>query len=110
MKKKLFAIISFLAVPVVAIAQDDSAHGTVKQVKEDFKEAGTEIKETAVQVGNKAAEIGVNAFSTVKDTRIKDKTGPNGQPVYIDSRSRYYYINERGKKVYIHRSELKNKE
>jgi hypothetical protein len=67
------------------------------------------IKKTAKKVGNKTAEIAVKGASAITDKTYKGKMGPNGQTIYIDNKSRYYYINAKGAKVYLPKSKLKNK-
>lgn len=68
-----------------------------------------EIKKAAKKVGNKTAEIAVKGASTIVDKAYKGKTGPNGQTIYIDNKSRYYYVDAKGAKVYLPKSKLKNK-
>ncbi|KIO77361.1 hypothetical protein TH53_09840 [Pedobacter lusitanus] len=68
-----------------------------------------EIKKAAKKVGNKTAEIAVKGASAVVDKTYKGKAGPNGQTIYIDNKSRYYYVNAKGAKVYLPKSKLKNK-
>jgi len=67
------------------------------------------IKKAAKTVGNKTAEIAVKGASTIADKTYKDKVGPSGQTIYIDGRSRYYYVNKKGAKIYLPKSKLKNK-
>lgn len=67
------------------------------------------IKKTAKKVGNKTAEVAVKGASTIVDKTYKDKVGPGGQKIYIDNKSRYYYIDEQGAKVFVKKSELKAK-
>ena len=67
------------------------------------------IKKTAKTVGNKTAEVAVKGASTIVDKTYKDMVGPNGQKIYIDNKSRYYYVDERGAKIYVSKSQLKAK-
>ena len=66
-----------------------------------------QIKKTAKKVDNKTAEIAVKGTSAILDKTYKGKAGSNGQAIYIDSKSRYYYVDAKGTKVYL--SKLKNK-
>lgn len=68
-----------------------------------------EIKKAAKKVGNKTAEIAVKGASTIVDKTYKGKAGPNGETIHIDNKSRYYYIDAKGAKVYLPKSKLKNK-
>ncbi|WP_432708137.1 hypothetical protein [Pedobacter sp.] len=68
-----------------------------------------EIEKAAKKVGNKTAEIAAKGAADVADKVYKDKVGPGGQKIYIDNRSRYFYINDKGRKVYVAKSQLKDK-
>ncbi|HEY4936552.1 MAG TPA: hypothetical protein VII44_08225 [Puia sp.] len=69
-----------------------------------------QVDSTAKKVGNKTAEIASKGKSTVVDEVYKNKVGPDGQsPIYIDHSSKYYYIDKKGKKVYVPKSFLKDK-
>lgn len=109
MLKKIFGLSLLVAVSCTASAQQDSTKSTAQEIKEGFTEAGNEVKETAVLVGNKTAEITVKAFHSVKDKRLKNKQGPDGEDVFVDAKSRYYTINERGGKEYLRADQLKDK-
>jgi hypothetical protein len=67
--------------------------------------------DTAVKkAGNKTAELASKGKSAVVDEVYKDKIGPAGQsPIYIDHSSKYYYVDKKGKKVYVSKSSLKDK-
>jgi hypothetical protein len=67
------------------------------------------IKKTAKKVGNKTAEIAVKGASTIVDKTYKGKAGPKGETIYIDNKSRYYYVDTKGAKIYLSKSKLKNK-
>jgi hypothetical protein len=80
-----------------------------QEIKKETKEVGHDIKEGAEKVGNKTAEIASKGASKVVDKTYKDKMGPDGQTIYIDGHSKYYWINSKGEKVYIAASRLKDK-
>ncbi len=67
--------------------------------------------DTAVKkAGNKTAELASKGKSAVVDEVYKDKVGSAGQsPIYIDHSSKYYYVDKKGKKVYVSKSSLKDK-
>jgi hypothetical protein len=88
MKKLIIVVFVFLAGSISVNAQVDSA---------------------AKKVGNKTAEIASKGKSGVVDEVYKDKVGPSGQTIYIDHSSKYYYVDEKGKKVYVPKSSLKDK-
>ena len=91
-----------------AYAQHDTTSAG-KQFKEGMKTTGKAIGKGAKKVGNKTAEITKKGISEVKDKTYTDKTGPDGQTIYIDKHSKYYWIDKKGGKQYIAQSELKDK-
>ena len=68
-----------------------------------------EVKKDAKAVGNKTAEVSSKVAAKIHDKTYADKQGPGGETIYIDKHSRYYYINDKGHKVYVKKSQLKNK-
>ncbi len=94
--KKIISLAAFafiIALPVSVKAQ----------VKED-------VKKTAKKVGNKTAEVASKGKSAIIDQKYKDKVGPDGQTIYIDNKSKYYWVDKKGKKQYILEAELKDKQ
>jgi uncharacterized secreted protein with C-terminal beta-propeller domain len=75
---------------------------TQAQVKKDIDTAAT-------KVGDKTAEVASKGKSDVVDIKYKDKVGPHGQTIYIDHSSKYYYIDKKGKKIYVSKAKLKDK-
>lgn len=67
------------------------------------------IKKTAEKVGNKTASIAVKGTSAVTDKIYKGKEGPNGETVYIDKKDRKFIVDDKGKKVYLKKSQIHNK-
>jgi hypothetical protein len=67
------------------------------------------IDKTAKKVGRKTAQVAVKGVSTVVDKTYKTKVGPGGEKVYIDNKSRYYYVDSKGAKVYVTKAQLKPK-
>jgi len=67
------------------------------------------IKNAADTVANKTSEIAAKGAAKITDKTYKDKVGPNGQTIYIDNQSKYYYINKKGHKVFVTKAQLKNK-
>ncbi|MEO6963688.1 MAG: hypothetical protein ABIY90_17080 [Puia sp.] len=76
--------------------------GTQAQVKKDIDTAAT-------KVGNKTAQIASEGKSAVVDIKYKDKVGPGGETIFIDHSSKYYYIDKKGKKVYVPKAKLRDK-
>jgi hypothetical protein len=71
---------------------------------------GTDVKNGAVKAGNKTAEIASKGKSAVIDKVYKDKEGPNGETIYIDKHSKYYWIDKKGHKVPIAKNKLQTKQ
>jgi hypothetical protein len=68
------------------------------------------------KISNTADTVGMATKKTVKKgtAKIVDKTydgkgGPNGETIYINNKSKYYYIDAKGKKVWITKDKLKDK-
>ena len=55
------------------------------------------------------SETAGKAAAEIDDPRHETKVGPDGQVIYIADDSRCYYINEKGKRVYVSVSQLKDK-
>ena len=72
------------------------------QVKED-------VEKTAKKVGNKTAEVASKGKARVTDKVYKDKQGPDGQTIYIDKHSRYYWIDKKGHRRYVVAADLRDK-
>ncbi len=97
--KKLIGIIAFLF-----------CMGTSYSVAaQAVKKTTHTVKKEAQTVGNKTAEVASKGKATVTDNVCKDKVGPNGQTIYIDDHSRYYWIDKKGHKSYVTDAELKSK-
>jgi len=79
------------------------------QQRKDTSKVKHEIKRTADTVANKTSEIAAKGAAKITDKTYKDKVGPNGQTIYIDNQSKYYYINSKGHKVFVTKAQLKNK-
>ncbi len=70
---------------------------------------GHKVNKTAKKVGHKTSEVAANGASAVVDKKYEGKCGPGGQTVYINNHSHYYYINKKGHRVYLKKSELRDK-
>ncbi|WP_442590185.1 hypothetical protein ACSBL2_02960 [Pedobacter sp. AW31-3R] len=79
------------------------------QAQEKKKTVGETIDKTASKVGNKTAEVAVKGSAKVSDKTYKGKMAPDGSNVYINGNNRKYYVNKKGKKVYLKASQIKDK-
>lgn len=78
--------------------------------KKGVQKTGKQIKKGAKSAGDKTAETATKGASYVKDQVYKDKVGPDGETIFIDNESRYYYVDKKGKKVHVEKSSLKDKD
>jgi hypothetical protein len=99
--KKMISL-AVLALGLFAAAPANAQDGTIKEV-------GKDIKKGAQKAGNKTAEIASKGKSRVTDTEHKDKVGPNGENIFIDNHSRYYWVDDKGKRHYVTEAQLKDK-
>lgn len=72
-------------------------------------QVGKKIDTAAHKVSHKTAKVASRGKSAVVDNKYKDKVGPNGETIFIDHSSKYYYIDNKGKKVYVPKASLKDK-
>jgi hypothetical protein len=97
----------------------EEAAEQAKEVKEEAKEEAREAERDAErapqkaerksnETGSELKEDAANAGAKIKDKVYEGKGGPQGQTIYIDKHSRYYYINGDAKKIYITKSEMKD--
>ncbi|WP_127127348.1 hypothetical protein [Pseudoflavitalea rhizosphaerae] len=94
--KKIFGFVLLLMVVAVCSA---NAQKNAKKDTAGFVEKSA----------NKTAEIAVKGKATLVDKVYKDKVGPNGQTIYIDRHSKYYWVDKKGHNVYISKSKLRPK-
>ena len=80
---------------------DDAGRGIDREADDDDR-TGEEIKDGF----NKSTAI---IGAEIKDKVYADKMGPDGETIYIDEHSKYYYIDKDGSKVFITKLEMKNK-
>ena len=79
-----------------------SAQSTAKKVENS-------VTTGAKKVGNKTAELSSKGKSKTIDKTYKDKVGPNGETIYIDKHSKYYWVDKKGHKIYVTKDELSDK-
>jgi hypothetical protein len=98
--KKILSISIFIF--LVGLSSAANAQSKVKEV-------GQDIKKGAKKAGNKTAEVASKGKARVTDERYKDKYGPNGETIYIDNHSRYYWVDKHGKRHYVTEESLRAK-
>lgn len=100
---------SLIKTMLFAAAVSISITGFAQEKKDTIKiNPDPKIKKAAKDVGHKTAEIAAKGTAKIVDKTYKGKVGPQGQTVYIDNKSRYYYINSKGKRVYVQKAKLKD--
>jgi len=108
----LIACLSFAA-PLHAQQDTVKKESTVKKVghgiKKGAKKAGHGVKKGAKKVGNETAELATKGKAKVTDKKSDDWVGPDGQTIYVDDGNKYYWINEKGGRVFVNKDQLKPK-
>jgi hypothetical protein len=99
------------ALALLALSAPSFAQSTVKKaengVEHGAKKAWHGTKKGAKAVGNKTAEVTKKGVARVTDKKSDQWIGPEGQTIYIDDLGKYYWINGKGKKIYVSESALK---
>jgi hypothetical protein len=120
MKKVIgISLFLFFGITSVSLAQskvDKAGHAVKEGAKtvghetaKGAKKVGHATAKGAKAVGHETAEVASKGKSKVVDKTYKDKVGPNGQTIYIDSHDKYYYIDDKGHKQYVAEADLRHK-
>lgn len=111
MKKNVFTYLVVLSIGLFSTlnlhAQDTTS--VEHKVAKGVKKTGNAISRTAKKVGNKTAEIAAKGKASVVDKVYEGKEGPKGQKIYIDNKSRYYWLDKKGHRRFVAESKLKDK-
>lgn len=115
--KKVFAIAFVAGLLVVgspATAQEETKEKNKVEkaaggVKKGAKKAWKGTKKGAKKVGNETAELATKGKAKVTDKKSGEWLGPDGQDIYVDDGNKYYWINEKGGRVFVSREQLKAK-
>lgn len=113
--KKFFAtalVLAFLGIGAPAFSQDTTniAKKAWKGTKKGANKAWKGTKKGAKAVGNETAELASKGKAEVTDKTAEGWEGPNGEKIYVDDGSKYYWVSEKGKKMWISKDQLKKKE
>jgi hypothetical protein len=112
----ILVVLVFLGLSVPSYAQDTTAkkEGPVKKVgkgiKKGAKKGWKATKKGAKAVGNETAEVATKAKAKVTDKKSDVWVGPEGQAIYVDDGNKYYWINEKGGRVFVTKEHLKPKQ
>ena len=88
-----------LGLSAPAMAQQKEEKGVEKAWK------GT--KKGVKKAANKTAQVSSKGLSEVKDKKSDTWIGPEGQTIYLTDDSRYYWVNGKGKRIYVSQSALR---
>lgn len=94
-----------IGISLIAVCMSMAHTGEAQTVKKVEHKVGHAAKKT----GQKTAELASKGKSKVWDKTYKDKVGPNGETIYIDKHSKYYWVDKKGHKQYVEETELKDK-
>lgn len=94
--------------PLVFLGLSTIFSATV-HAQEKKESVGDKIEKTAKKVGNKTAEVAVKGTSKITDKVWKGKMAPDGTDVYINNKNEKYYVDKKGKKVYLKASQIKDR-
>jgi hypothetical protein len=72
------------------------------------KTVGHATSETATKVAHKTAEVSAKGAAAITDKKYKGKCGPHGETVYINKDSKYFYVDKKGHREYLKKSQLRN--
>jgi len=97
--KKLLCVIAFLF--CLGLSYSVSAQAVKKTTQA--------VEKGAKKAGNETAEVASKGKAKVTDERYKDKYGPNGETIYIDNHSKYYWVDKKGKRHYVTEESLNAK-
>jgi hypothetical protein len=98
---------------VAADTQAQVVKKTGNAISKGAKAVGNTAEDGAKAVGKgakkgarKTAEVASKGKSAVVDKKYDSKVGPAGQTIYIDKNSAYYYVNNKGRHVYVREANL----
>jgi hypothetical protein len=69
---------------------------------------GHATAKTATTVAHKTAEVSAKGAAAITDKKYEGKCGPGGETVYINKDSRYFYVDKKGHREYLKKSQLRN--
>jgi len=106
-KIAMFAASTFVIAPAFAQNHKDTTLGD--RISTTSKKVAYKTKVTAKKVGHKTSEIAANGESRIVDKKFEGKVAPGNHNVYIDKKSKYYYVNKKGHRVYITKEQMIDK-
>jgi hypothetical protein len=86
-----------------------SLHGHAQKVDTAAHRVERKSDQAAKTVGHATASTAVKGESAVVDKTYKGKEGPHGENVFIDKKDNKYYVDKKGKKVYLKSWQIRDK-
>ena len=80
-----------------------------EDIEEGAERTESDLEHAAEETGDAISETAGKAAAEIDDRRHDTKVGPDGQTIYISDDSRYYYVDEKGKRVYVSEWQLMDK-
>jgi hypothetical protein len=80
-----------------------------ENIEQRTERTESDIERAAENTGDAISEAAAKAAAEIDDKRHDTKVGPDGQTIYISDDSRFYYVDDAGKRVYVSEMELKDK-
>jgi hypothetical protein len=80
-----------------------------RKIERGAERTESDVENAADETGDAISEAASKAAAEIDDRKHDTKVGPGGQTIYIGDDSRYYYISEEGKRVFVTEAQLKNK-
>ncbi|HEU0112583.1 MAG TPA: hypothetical protein VFQ73_17030 [Flavisolibacter sp.] len=105
--KKLFVLSA--AIALMGLTATSYAQETKKNEESTVKRVGKKIKKGAKKAGNKTAELATKGKGKLTDKTSEEWVGPDGQIIYIDDDSKYYWVDEKGARRWVTKNQLKPK-
>lgn len=78
-------------------------------VERTAHKVGHTTSRIATKTAHKTSELASKGAADVVDRKYEGKCAPNGEDVYIDKHSRYYWVNKKGHHVYVTKWQLRDK-
>jgi DNA topoisomerase VI subunit B len=86
-----------------------SVKGYAQKLDTTVHKVERKTDQTAKTVGHKTASTAVKGEATIVDKTYKGKEGPHGENVFIDKKDNKYYVDKKGKKVYLKSWQIRDK-
>ncbi|MDF2433137.1 MAG: hypothetical protein JWP44_2768 [Mucilaginibacter sp.] len=95
--------VAFLAAGIFTFSQSQA------KIMQQDSSLGHKIGRAAKKAGHATAHVAASGASAIVDKKYDGKCGPHGETVYINDQSHYYYIDKKGHRIYLKKSQLMDK-